>query len=243
MRLQVSFSRLLKIHQLVFILPNSSRKFKSHFKFYSLFRVSLYIPSIFLYDDARVQRYKNRSCLHDKGFDLGTRQTFESSDLRSKSANHYKERRFVMAVDFHLHSAFSGDSEAPMEQMILEGIRRGLRTMCFTEHMDLDYPEEPGLFEVNTESYREKFLQMREKYQDQIELLFGIELGLQPHLAETHRNYLNEWPFDFVIGSSHVVHGKDPYYPAFYEGKEEAQAYREYFESILENLADRKSVV
>lgn len=78
---------------------------------------------------------------------------------------------------------------------------------------------------------------MREKYQDQIELLFGIELGLQPHLAETHRNYLNEWPFDFVIGSSHVVHGKDPYYPAFYEGKEEAQAYREYFESILENLA------
>ena len=142
-----------------------------------------------------------------------------------------------MAVDFHLHSAFSGDSEAPMEQMILEGIRRGLRTMCFTEHMDLDYPEEPGLFEVNTGSYREKFLQMREKYQDQIELLFGIELGLQPHLAEIHRSYLNEWPFDFVIGSSHVVHGKDPYYPSFYEGKEEAQAYQEYFESILENLA------
>ena len=78
---------------------------------------------------------------------------------------------------------------------------------------------------------------MKEKYQDQIELLFGIELGLQPHLAERHRKYLSEWPFDFVIGSSHVVHGKDPYFPAFYEGKTESQAYFEYFESILENLA------
>ena len=38
-------------------------------------------------DDARVKRSKSRSCLHDKAFELGTRQTWESSDLRSKSAD------------------------------------------------------------------------------------------------------------------------------------------------------------
>ena len=37
--------------------------------------------------DARVKRSKSRSCLHDKAFELGTRQTWESSDLRSKSAD------------------------------------------------------------------------------------------------------------------------------------------------------------
>ena len=47
---------------------------------------------------------------------------------------------------FHIHSSFSGDSDAPMEQMIQEGLKKGLRTMCFTEHMDMDYPEEPGVF-------------------------------------------------------------------------------------------------
>ncbi|MCD7709271.1 MAG: histidinol-phosphatase HisJ family protein, partial [Clostridiales bacterium] len=41
-----------------------------------------------------------------------------------------------------------------------------------------------------------------------------------------------------IIGSSHVVNGVDPYYPAYYEGKSEEAAYREYFESILENLRD-----
>lgn len=39
-----------------------------------------------------------------------------------------------------------------------------------------------------------------------------------------------------MIGSSHVVNGIDPYYPAFYKGKTEHEAYTEYFESILDNL-------
>ena len=43
-------------------------------------------------------------------------------------------------------------------------------------------------------------------------------------------------PFDFVIGSSHVVHGYDPYYKEYFKGREESACYREYFESILENL-------
>ena len=34
-----------------------------------------------------------------------------------------------------------------------------------------------------------------------------------------------------------MVHGIDPYYPEYYQGRSEDQAYREYFESILENLA------
>ena len=42
---------------------------------------------LFPYHDARVKRSKSRSCLHDKAFELGTRQTWESSDLRSKSAD------------------------------------------------------------------------------------------------------------------------------------------------------------
>lgn len=39
-----------------------------------------------------------------------------------------------------------------------------------------------------------------------------------------------------MIGSSHVVHGADPYYPEFFQSRNEEQAYLEYFESILENL-------
>ena len=54
-------------------------------------------------------------------------------------------------ADYHLHSSFSGDSDIPMERMIERGIAIGMETMCFTEHVDFDYPykkeEESGLFD------------------------------------------------------------------------------------------------
>ena len=82
----------------------------------------------------------------------------------------------------------------------------------------------------------EEFLHYKEVYKDKIDLRFGVELGLQPHLAKKHKDYLSEYPFDFVIGSSHLVHGIDPYYPKFFESNDEKSCYLEYFESILENI-------
>lgn len=151
-----------------------------------------------------------------------------------------KEFSMSITADFHLHSSFSGDSDTPMEQMILRGIELGLTEMCFTEHNDFDYPvterETAGFFEVNPDAYLYDFLKLREKYADKITLLFGVELGLQPHLSKRNAAFAKEHDYDFIIGSSHICHGKDPYYPAFYEGRPQEEAYLEYFTSILENL-------
>lgn len=141
-----------------------------------------------------------------------------------------------MTTDFHIHSSLSADSKAPMEAMIERGISLGLSMMCFTEHMDFGYVDEGLNFEVDTDAYYQKYREMKERYLGRIRLLFGIELGLQPHLAKRHTQYLSSYPFDFVIGSSHLVGGLDPYYPKFYEGRTEEACYREYFRSILENL-------
>lgn len=148
----------------------------------------------------------------------------------------------TMAVnaDYHLHTSFSGDSTAPMEDMILKGIALGLTAMCFTEHMDMDYvyptPEDEGTFELNTDSYLYDFIKYKEKYADKIRLLFGVELGVQPHLRKALALYAKSYDFDFIIASSHLCNRKDPYYPDFYEGRSDEEAYREYFLSILDNL-------
>lgn len=141
-----------------------------------------------------------------------------------------------MKTDFHIHSSLSADSKAPMESMIARGLELGLTAMCFTEHMDYGYIDEGLNFELDTDVYCQTFLEMKERYRGQIRLLFGIELGLQPHLAAKHAAYLSSCPFDFVIGSSHLVDGIDPYYPKFYEGRTEEESYHRYFLSILENL-------
>ena len=50
-----------------------------------------------------------------------------------------------LPADYHMHSCHSGDSDAPMCEMIEKGIALGLDQMCFTEHMDMDYPYSPHL--------------------------------------------------------------------------------------------------
>lgn len=158
----------------------------------------------------------------------------------AETIRRWEETAMPILADYHLHSSFSGDSDRPMEEMIERGIAMGMETMCFTEHMDMDYPygraEEEGLFELDTESYARGFGRCREKYGGRIRLHFGIELGLQPHLAQELETYVRRYPFEFVIASSHVCNGKDPYYADFYKGRTQEEAYREYFQSILDNL-------
>lgn len=141
-----------------------------------------------------------------------------------------------MLWDTHLHTSFSGDSDAAPEKMIQRAVELGLAGVCVTDHLDLDYPEEPELFLPDLDACAFEIRRLEIKYRDVLPVRFGLELGLQPHLAQKHREILAGHDFDFVIGSSHVVHGTDPWYPAFYEGRAEREAYLEYFESIPENI-------
>lgn len=140
--------------------------------------------------------------------------------------------------DCHMHSSFSSDSATPMECMIMQAISSELHGICFTEHLDPDYPKTPdGLtFSVDLPLYKETCLSLKEKYAGKLDVRFGIELGLQPHLAEYFKKLTTEYPFDFVIGSSHVVDGFDPYYPEFFQKYSEETGYLQYFESILDNI-------
>lgn len=146
----------------------------------------------------------------------------------------------AIKADFHLHSNFSGDSEASMESMILKGIELGLSSMCFTEHNDIDFvyvkPEEKGMFDLNTDSYLFDLIKYKEKYADKIKILFGVEMGVQPQLRRELAVYAKSYDFDFIIASAHTCYGKDPYYPDFFEGRPEEEAYREYFNFVLDTI-------
>ena len=109
-----------------------------------------------------------------------------------------------------MHSFFSSDSEAPTEEMVKRAVELGLPAICLTDHYDMDYST--GEFQLDTPAYAAKIRELQEKYRDRIDIRFGVELGLQLHLKERMEEYVNAWPFDYVIGSMHVIDGKDPYY-------------------------------
>ena len=139
-----------------------------------------------------------------------------------------------MISDCHLHTSFSDDSTTPVEFQVEKAISLGMEHICITDHMDMDYPG--GEFLLDTDRYVEKILDIREKYKDKIDISMGVELGLQEHLQERLSRYIEKYPFDFVIGSMHLIHGEDPYYQEIFKRTGDEQAYREYFQQTLKNL-------
>lgn len=142
----------------------------------------------------------------------------------------------MIIADYHVHSDFSSDSKAPMEEMVKKAISLGLKRICFTDHMDYDYPKVSDLtFLFDFEAYIKKINFLKEKYKTDINILTGIELGLQPHLTKQLTDLVNSHPVDFIIGSSHVVDHYDPYYKEYWEGKTKKQGMQAYFQSIIDN--------
>lgn len=144
-----------------------------------------------------------------------------------------------ITTDFHLHSEFSGDCSSPMEEMIEKAIFLGMSHLCFTEHMDPDYPTDTpdGLnFLLDTPAYYKKWKEFREKYKEKITLLFGVELGIQPHITQKLEDFVSSHNFDFIIASSHLLYGEDPYYPDFFHNRSEEAVYTDYFKEIIHNI-------
>jgi histidinol-phosphatase (PHP family) len=126
-----------------------------------------------------------------------------------------------MLCDCHLHTSFSADSDTPVSAQIEQAIALGIKTICFTDHHDYDSPGPDGKdhFLLDFDSYFPAMQKYRERYRDRIEILSGVELGLQKHTG----SYLNELTekykdsLDFVIGSNHFVDRIDVYSPSYYE--------------------------
>lgn len=138
--------------------------------------------------------------------------------------------------DYHIHTKFSGDSNAEFADIVTSALQKGLTEICITDHQDFGYIADGVLFELNSDEYYNTLCEISERYIDKLIIKKGIETGLEPEKAPLLHDFVNSHDYDFVIGSSHLVNGMDPYYPEYFNNRTDKQAFLEYFESILENL-------
>lgn len=144
----------------------------------------------------------------------------------------------MILADYHCHTRFSGDSDAPVEQQIQAAIQKGLTHLCITDHEDIDYdPDVEEEFLVDIPIYFQTLASLKQKYYDKLTLHTGIELGLQPHLKNILSELIAASPYEYVIGSTHLVDHIDPYYPRFWKqySNDRAGVLR-YYEQTLENI-------
>lgn len=129
--------------------------------------------------------------------------------------------------DFHMHSRVSFDGKDDAGTMLAAAEARGLKEICFTDHIDYT-PEMDMAFD--TDVYRATYDAL---HSDKLLLRFGMEYGLEPGNREQMKKDLQRYPFDFVIGSVHLVDGLDVYLQPYWEGKTYEQAISVYLEQTL----------
>ena len=152
----------------------------------------------------------------------------------------------MIQADMHMHTWFSTDSEACPRDMADEAVRKGLKTICFTDHFDKDDLEwgEEGIFDVD--AYFVEMQKLQEEYAGKLSIRIGIELGLRTYLKDYYEELTKKHPFDFVIGSVHNVSYKkdaegnilytDPAAEKLFTDRTDKEAYRLMMETTLENV-------
>ncbi len=142
-----------------------------------------------------------------------------------------------MYFDYHIHTDFSGDATFPMEEMVLGAIRNNAVEIAITDHLDLDYPD-PNFDLVlrDYDTYKKTIYDLQLKYADQISILSGIEIGIQPHLGRELLDFIKTKSFDFIIGSVHCIDRVDLYEGRFCQGKTKEEAFQQFLEETLRDI-------
>ena len=144
----------------------------------------------------------------------------------------------MIEYDSHVHTFFSSDSKADPKEYIKIAKKNNLKGLCFTDHNDFDFPLEDGnvMFDLDFLSYLEFMLDFKEKNRDFLDIRVGVEQGLMKSVSDRVDAYDKDKKLDFIIGSSHLVDGKDPYYDSFWKNVSVKESIRKYYESIIENI-------
>ena len=157
-----------------------------------------------------------------------------------------------MFADYHVHTAFSDDSEYPMGDAVTDAIRMGMDEICFTDHVDYgikrdwDAPEgmqyRPGgprdpemmaLANVDYPRYAEEIARLQAEYKGKIEIRLGLEFGMQVHTVPRYEQLFRRYPFDFIILSVHQIEDKEFWTQEFQRGRTQQEYNMRYYEEIL----------
>ena len=143
-----------------------------------------------------------------------------------------------MFYDMHVHSTFSVDGRSSMDEHCFEAIKKGLKAICFTDHVDFNKIEQNKgkikdnrVQNFNIDEYFDEINRMKRKYA-QLKILSGIEFS-EPHLFTKEFSIYSEYPFDCILGSIH--HCKNGIFPGA-ANLTEQQAISEYYELMEATL-------
>ncbi len=109
------------------------------------------------------------------------------------------------SFDGHVHTKLCHHAVGEMEEYVQQAIRRGLRTLCFMEHLETEIAYQPPcwLEDEDFAVYFDEGHRLKHRYHGQIEIRLGVEMGFNPLAPEAIEQRLARFPIERVGLSCH----------------------------------------
>ena len=143
-------------------------------------------------------------------------------------------------INYHFHDERSSDGAAPLIEHCEAAVAAGVREVCITNHAEVMGAD--GRWRADLDEMRDRFHSIGEsvhqarRHFPELDIRLGIELEYRPEWTDTFDRLTDQVPFDFVLGSIHIVDGCNisggPRKDLFFEGRTQDEAYGRYFREV-----------
>ena len=143
-------------------------------------------------------------------------------------------------INFHFHDDRSSDGTGALLRHCEAAVGAEVREICVTNHAEVMGPD--GSWRADFEEMRDRFLEIGEtirgaqRHFPELRIRLGIELEYRPEWTDAFDRLTEDVPFDFVLGSVHIVDGFNisggTHRDLFFAGRTQGEAYGRYFREI-----------
>jgi histidinol-phosphatase (PHP family) len=110
----------------------------------------------------------------------------------------------MILTNYHTHTHFCDGQEAP-EVMVQEAIAKGFSVLGFSGHTIYPFASDWHIPVDKLSHYLAEIHELKEKYQDKIEILCGFEADYLPPISSPAQGPYHALGADYVIGSTHYL--------------------------------------
>lgn len=145
-------------------------------------------------------------------------------------------------VNYHFHDDASSDGRAPLAEHCDAAEAAGLTAVCVTNHVETMLPS--GRWVVELDEAVERFsaegrsAAQEDAARPDLDVRLGAEFEYRPEWTDDLDRLAERVPFDFVLGSVHLVDGLNvsggPEVDDYFDGRSLEEAYAPYFDALAE---------
>jgi len=143
----------------------------------------------------------------------------------------------IPIADYHMHTPLCGHAVGEPSKYAQTAVKLGLEEIGFTDHAPFVHMEDPGVT-MNIKQlpdYYQMIENVRKEYSGNLRIKIAIEADYIPGYEDKTKAILDDYPYDYVIGSIHFIGDwgfDNPSQRQQWDQKDVNQVYRDYYQLL-----------